>query len=268
MRFCRIGLLFPAVLAFAQTPERPRFEVASIKPTKGIGASTGGAGVGSASEHNITVRFLLWFSYRVQPFQIVGGPGWIDTDKFDIEAHAEDRNAGPDQVRLMLQSLLEDRFHLKLHQEKRPSPVYALVVAKGSPKMKLDPDQSSSDVNGPSPPDSPLPNRGAIRFGQGSLLANAVPLAFFSRMLSQRLDRLVVDRTNLTGRYDFLLQWKPGPGENSNDPLGQTPPAESDIESRPSLFTAIQEQMGLKLESTREAIEVLVIDHIEKPTEN
>jgi bla regulator protein BlaR1 len=244
-------------------PERPRFEVASVKPTNGVGASSGGAGVGGASEHNMTVRFLLWFSYRVQPFQIVGAPGWIDTDRFDIEARAEDRNAGPDQVRLMLQSLLEDRFHLKLHRETKVSPMYALVVAKGGPKMTLSADQTSPDVNGPAPPGSPLPNHGAIRFGQGSFLANAVPLSFFAHELSGRMDRLVVDRTNLPGRYDFLLQWKPGPGETPNEA-----PATGDIESRPSIFTAIQEQMGLKLESGREPVEVLVVDHIERPSEN
>jgi bla regulator protein BlaR1 len=260
----------PASVTQTRTPqsERPRFEVASIKPTDGVGASSGGAGVGSASERNTTVRFLLWFSYRVQPFQIVGGPGWIDTDHFDIEARAEDRNAGPDQVRLMLQSLLEDRFHLKLHREMRVSPIYALMVAKGGPKMKLSADQTSPDVNGPSPPGSSLPNHGAIRFGQGSFLANAVPLSFFARMLSGRMDRLVVDRTNLPGRYDFLLQWKPGPGENSADPQGQTLSAASDLDSRGSIFTAIQEQMGLKLESGREPVEVLVVDHIERPSEN
>jgi uncharacterized protein (TIGR03435 family) len=249
--------------AFAQTPERPRFEVASVKPTNGIGPVSGGAGIGSASEHNETVRFLLWFSYRVQPFQITGGPRWIDTDHFDIEARAEDRNAGPDQIRLMLQSLLEDRFHLKLHRQMRQSSIYALVVAKGGPKIELSADQTSADVNGPSPPGSPLPNHGAIRLGAGSLLANAVRLSFFCQMLSQRMDRLVVDRTNLSGRYDFLLQWNPGPGETRNEA-----PAAPDIESRPSIFTAIQEQMGLKLESARGPVEVLVVDHIEKPTEN
>jgi uncharacterized protein (TIGR03435 family) len=255
----------PASVTQTRTPqpERPRFEVASVKPTNGVGASSGGAGVGSASEHNMTVRFLLWFSYRVQPFQIVGGPGWIDSDRFDIEARAEDRNAGPDQVRLMLQSLLEDRFHLKLHREVKVSPIYALVVAKGGPKMKLSADQTSPDVNGPSPPGSPLPNHGAIRFGQGSFLGNAVNLSFFAKMLSQRLDQLVVDRTNLPGRYDFLLQWKPGPGEAPNEA-----PAAGDIDSRPSIFTAIQEHMGLKLESGREPVEVLVVDHIERPSEN
>jgi len=268
LSFRKTSLLFvlgngALLAAFAQTLERPRFEVASVKPNKdGVGAR-GGAGIGSASEHNMTVRFLLWFSYRVQPFQIVGGPSWIDADHFDIEARAEDPHAGPDQIRLMLQSLLEDRFHLRLHREMRQSPIYALVVAKGGPKIKLSADQTSPDVNGPSPPGSPLPNHGAIRFGAGSFLANAVPLEFFCRMLSQRLDRFVIDQTKLPGRYDFLLQWKPDPGERPTDA-----PAAPDIESRPSIFTAIQEQMGLKLESARGPVEVLVIDHIEKPTEN
>jgi uncharacterized protein (TIGR03435 family) len=255
----------PASVAHTGTsqPQRPRFEVASIKPSSLTSTGGVGAGVGGASEHAATVRFLLWFSYGVQPFQIVGAPGWIDTDHFDIEAKAEDRNASPDQVRLMLQSLLEDRFRLKLHREARQSPIYSLVVAKGGPKTKLSLDQTSPDVNGPSLPGSPLPNHGAIRFGVGSFLGNAVPLSFFAKMLSQRLDRFVVDRTNLPGRYDFLLQWKPGPGETPNEA-----PGAGDIESRPSIFTAIQEQMGLKLESGREPVEVLVVDHIDRPSEN
>jgi uncharacterized protein (TIGR03435 family) len=147
----RFRLVCLAAVAVATAADRPRFEVASVKPTQSMRYCSGGAGVGGASEHCSTVRFLLWFSYGVQPFQIVGGPGWIDTDHFDIEARSEDRNAGPDQIKLMLQSLLEDRFQLKLHRETRQSPVYELVVAKGGPKIRLSPDQTSPDVNGPAP---------------------------------------------------------------------------------------------------------------------
>jgi uncharacterized protein (TIGR03435 family) len=140
-------------------------------------------------------------------------------------------------------------------------------VAKGGPKAKLSADQaSSSDVNGPSPPGAAGPNHGAFHLGPGSMIGNAVTLALFTRFLSQRLDRIVIDKTNLAGRFDIQLKWTPDEGEAPFDPGGNPlPPADS---SGPSIFTAIQEQLGLKLESARGPVEVLVIDHVEQPTAN
>jgi uncharacterized protein (TIGR03435 family) len=259
-------LILAAAATQAQTPPRPEFEVASIRPSKAVGGGSMGAGVGSASEHNVSLKSLMVVAYRIQDFQISGGPGWTDSDRFDVEAKAADRNATPDQVRLMLQSLLEDRFKLKLHRETRESSVYALVVDKGGLKMKLSADQTSEEVNGPSPPEAG-PNRGAIRYGKGSLIGNAVTMTLFTRMLSGSLDRTIVDRTNLTGRFDFQLQWTPGPGEASFDPVGnQLPPAADS--SGISIFTAIQEQLGLKLESQKGPVEMFVIDSVEKPSAN
>jgi uncharacterized protein (TIGR03435 family) len=176
----------------------------------------------------------------------------------------------------MLQSLFEDRFKLKVHRETKPSPVYALVLAKGGPKIKLSADQISPEVDGPAPPGAG-PNRGAIRIGVGNLIGNAVTLSWFASMLSQRMDRLIVDKTNLPGRFDIRLQWTPSPGENPFDPGGnRLPTAVIDMSgatvtldsSGPSIFSAIQEQLGLKLESTKAPVDVLVIDHVEKPSEN
>jgi uncharacterized protein (TIGR03435 family) len=175
-------------------------------------------------------------AYQVQEFQISGGPGWIGSDRFDVEGKAEDPKADPSQLRLMLQSLLEDRFQLKLHSETREAPVYALVVTNGGPKIKLVADQTTPTVNGPAQPGAG-PNRGAMRIGGGSLVGNAVMLSLFARLLSQRLDRSVIDRTHLNGRFDIKLNWTPDVGETSLDPGGNPlPPSDS---GGPSLFTAI-----------------------------
>lgn len=263
------GLLIVLALARAQTEpaSRPEFEVASIRPSKLGTPTTFGVGNGGASEANVTLKTLLAFTYRLQQYQIVGGPSWAGSDRFDIEARAADRKADPDQLRLMLQSLLADRFKLALHRETRQSNIYALVVAKGGPKIKLSADQLSLDVNGPSPPGAG-PNHGAIRIGGGSLVGNAVPLSLLIGVLSQRLDRPVIDKTNLTGRFDIRLQWTPDVGESSLSPGGDPlPPAPSD-NAGPSIFVAIQEQLGLKLEAAKGPVEVLVIDYVEKPSVN
>jgi uncharacterized protein (TIGR03435 family) len=175
-------------------------------------------------------------------------------------------NAGPDQVRLMLRSLLEDRFQLKLHREIRESSVYALEVGRGGLKMKPSADQTSADVSGPSPPGAG-PNHGAIRIGAGSLIGNAVTMPLFTRMLSQRLDRTVVDKTNLAGRFDLQLQWTPDVGETPFSPGGDVLPPAVDS-SGVSIFTAVQEQLGLKLESQKGPVEMFVIDSVEKPSGN
>ncbi len=262
-----IALLFLAAAAtLSQATTRPEFEVASIRPNPGNGGTSMGAGEGSASEHNVTLKSLMVVAYRIQDFQISGGPGWTDSDRFDVEAKAADRNATPDQVRLMLQSLLEDRFKLKLHRETRESSIYALVLDKGGLKMKLSADQISEEVNGPSPPGAG-PNRGAIRFGKGSLIGNAVTMALFTKMLSGSLDRTIVDKTGLAGRFDLRLQWTPDVGETPFSPGGDLLPAAADS-SGVSIFAAIQEQLGLKLESQKGPVEMFVIDSVEKPSAN
>jgi uncharacterized protein (TIGR03435 family) len=264
----RILVVIAAALvgAQAQTAEVPEFAVASIKPSHAIGGVTFGAGNGGAGGRNITLRTLIGLAYRLQEFQISGGPNWVASDRFDVQGKSADPKATPDQLRLMLQSLIADRFQLKFHRQMRDSPVYALVVAKDGPKIRLVDDQQSPSVDGPSPPGAG-PNRGAVRIGAGSLIGNAVPLSLFSRFLSQRLDRTIIDQTNLAGRFNIQLQWAPGPGETLYDPGGSflPPPAES---SGPSVFAAIREQLGLELKSVRAPVEMFVIDHAEKPSEN
>jgi uncharacterized protein (TIGR03435 family) len=260
-----LGLAVSLAAAQTQPSARPEFEVASVKPTDGEGGSFG-VGVDAANEKNVSLKVMIAVAYRVQDFQITGGPRWLESDRFDVEAKAAGK-VGTDQVRLMLQSLLEDRFQLRFHRETRRGPVYALVVAKGGPKLKLSADQTSPDVNGPSPAGAGL-NRGVIRLGSGSMMGNAAVFPLFTQLLSQRLERPVVDRTNLKGRYDFQLEWTPGLGENPSGPGGDTPLAAEPTEGRTSIFTALQEQLGLKLESAKGPVEMFVIDRADKPSQN
>jgi uncharacterized protein (TIGR03435 family) len=250
---------------------RPEFVVTSIKPNKTGCCVSGGGGNGGSSNRDVTLKMLIATAYRVQEFQISGGLKWISSDRFDVEGKAEDPKASFDQLRLMLQSLLEDRFRLKVHRETKPSSVYALVVANGGPKIKRSEDQISPDVNGPAPPGAG-PNRGAIRLGAGVLIGNAVTMHLFVRFLSQSLDRLTIDKTNLDGRFDIRLEWAPAPGENTlgrpRTIIGVTGETITADPSGPSIFTAVQEQLGLRLESTRAPVDVLVIDHAEQPSAN
>ena len=262
-----IAIVAIATASFGQAPagKRASFAVASIKPDKTDRPVTLGVGNGQGGGRNVTLKMLIALAYQVQEFQISGGPGWIGSDRFDVEGKAEDPKADPSQLRLMLQSLLEDRFQLKLRSETREAPVYALVVANGGPKIKLVADQTTPTVNGPAQPGAG-PNRGAMRIGRGSLVGNAVMLSLFARLLSQRLDRPVIDRTHLNGRFDIQLNWTPDVGETSLDPGGNPlPPSDS---GGPSLFTAIQEQLGLKLERARAPVDLLIVERVEKPSAN
>jgi len=234
--------------------------------------------------NGLTFRFLMTHAYRVRDFQIIGGPGWTTSDRWNIEARAEegavparDPNA-PDPIALRLQSLLEDRFQLKFHRETRELPAYELTIAKGGPKVKLSEDQTPfrppEKGDPPAPqairPGGPMP-RGTMRMGRGELEGNGLAFTSFIQMLSQQLGRPVIDKTGLSGLYDIKLQWTPEMGQRTTPfgplPAGVEPPPASDP-SGPSIFTAVQEQLGLKLESTKGLVEVLVIDSVEKPTEN
>jgi uncharacterized protein (TIGR03435 family) len=255
---------------------RPEFAVASVKPNKTGCCTAYGVGNGQGGGRNVTLRNLIALAYRLQEYQISGGPRWVGTDRFDVEGKAEDPKADYDQLRLMLRALFEDRFRLKIHRETKPSAVYSLVLGKGGPKLKLSADQVSPDVNGPAP-DGAGPNRGAVRIGVGNLIGYAVPMSRLAFILSQRLDRLVIDKTNLAGRFDLHLRWAPDPGASPFDSGGNRQP-ETIIDmngvtlsadpNAPSFFSAIQEQLGLKLESAKAPVDVLVIDHVEKPSEN
>ena len=244
---------------------RPKFEVASIRPSKPDTRSTFGVGNGVGIGTNVTLKTLIAFAYGLQQYQILDGPGWISSDHFDIEARAADPKTPPDRLRLMLQYLFADRFKLAVHRESKLSNVYDLLVAKGGPRITLSADQTSPDVNGPSPLGAG-PNREAITLGPGSMIGNAAPISQFVSLLSQRLDRTVIDKTNLTGRFDIRLQWTPEVGENPLSPAGDLLPISP--QDAPVILAAIQDQLGLKLKPAKELVEFLIVDHVEKPSEN
>ena len=258
---------------------RPAFEVASIKRSSSDGRimirnSPGGR----FSTQGTPLRLLIGNAYRVRDSQISGGPSWMSSDRWDIEAKAESgADLTPGQVQLMLQSLLADRFQLKLHSETRELPIYELMVAKNGPKLKAVP-PPERPAPGAAPlapvPGGPMP-AGGFRIGRGEMEAAAVPLATLIQALSQQLGRMIVDKTGLTGTFDIKLTWTPDPGQTLGGPFGAGPvPGGPEIApppadpNGPSLFTALQEQLGLRLESTKGPVDVLVIDSVERPSEN
>jgi uncharacterized protein (TIGR03435 family) len=234
----RFGLWVLALAALVRA--QPEFDVASIKPPnpagdRGTNMSTDG---GTLKMHNATLRFCVAIAYGAQDSLIEGGPGWINTENFEITGKAGAAVAH-DQLVRMLRTLLEDRFKLSVHHETKQLPVYALVLGKNGPKLR------------PSGPggDGFLGRRGLM----GPLIGQKASMPGLAAALSTLMGRKVMDETDLTGVYDFTLEYAP---------------AQSVDSALPSLVTALQEQLGLKLESTKAPLEVLVIDHAEKPSQD
>jgi uncharacterized protein (TIGR03435 family) len=264
--------LLTLVLLLSQSASnrKPAFEVASIKAsTPGLRESMANQ-PGRFAANNLTLRQLIGFAYgsgNSQPPQIVGGPNWIADAQWTIEAKIAERDSatGPEAIALRLQALLEDRFALKLHREMREQPVYALVVDKNGLKIPAV-DPPPPPVPGQAPPAPPrvgpggalsanfMPQPGRIMAGPGVILASAVTTSEIALALNRAVDRPIVDRTNLTGYFNMRIHFV-------------TDAAATDS-AEPSIFTAIQEQLGLKLEAAKNAMEVLVIDSVEKPMEN
>jgi len=234
----------------------PEFEAATIKPVKEPNPNR----MNDREEgrrfttHFTTLGDLILMAYAVDRQQVVGGPAWMTKDEYDVDAVAgEDVNFRND-LPGMLQKLLADRFQLTFHREQRELSVYALTVAKGGPKMK------ASDPN--------VPGNGASCERMGSCTYRGEPLDHFARWMGfVVLDKPVSDKTGLTGKYDFTLNWTPD--ETQYTGMGiHVPQAVSNPNAPPELFTALQEQLGLKLEAHKTPAEVLVIDHVERPSEN
>ncbi len=235
-----LWVAFAAGLAYPQT----EFEAASVKPTP----------PGSADQRiefqpggrfratNITLKGLLRVAYDVKGFQISGGPKWIDSARFDVEAKAAGNPSASERL-AMIQALLADRFQLKLHRQSKELPIYWLVVGKNGPKFQQAKEQSRS-----------------FQVRRGSLDTHTT-MAALANVFSNWLERIVLDRTGLQGTYEVKMEWTPD--ENVR-------PDEPEIASRPgaSLFSAVQEQLGLKLEPRKGPVEILVIEGAEKPSEN
>ena len=191
---------------------------------------------------NEPVKLLIRMAFQLQNAQIAGGPGWMDNDRYDIEAKTGlPGKLKPDQISVLMQNLLADRFHLQYHRETREAAGYALIAASGGPKLKPKAEGETAGMN--------------TRTGPGvtRATATATSLDMFASYVGNRLGRIVVDRTGLSGAYDFTLEWAPDPASDS---------------AAPSLTTALREQLGLRLESQKVPMQVLVIDRLDRPTEN
>lgn len=233
---------------------RLTFDAATIRPSNPTqhGPQNIAANADSYTATYLPVKMMIAFMFRIPARQIVGGPSWLQDDRYDIAAKA-DKKYSVDDLDTMYQNLLVDRFHLRYHLETRQENVYALTVDKSGSKLK---------VNN-QPPNYDLPMNFS---GLGAMTATRVPMPYFCWMLGQLLqvdERPVIDRTGLTGFYDFRLSFLPT-GLPQED-LDQLPPEARD---RPSLFNALKDQLGLKLTAQKGPAQYFVIDHIDRPTEN
>lgn len=268
------------VLCQTEAEKRPSFEVATIKPSDSgqRGQSIINQPGGRLVIRGMPVLGMVTFAYNVSSFQVTDGPGWMSNDRWDIEARAEEGSVPPpvfppdptkpNPMALRLQSLLEDRFQLKLHRDAKELPIYELTIAKGGPKIKLNSDQTPFQVpeRGAQPPpvQSGTMPRFSMRVGRGSMEAVGLEIRDVAQMFSNLLGRTVVDKTGLKGLYDVKMTWAPDPALQG-PPGADAPPVDP---SGPSIFTAVQEQLGLKLDSAKGPVEVIVIDSVERPTEN
>ena|SRR5215469_5020856 len=266
-------------VAFAQAPTTPKFEVASVKsaspdskfmmlqPTPG----------GRLNITNLTLKNMIGSAWGVQPFQIFSGPAWIDSVRYDVSAKAEGAAKMPELMQ-MLRSLLADRFQLVIHRETKELPIFALVLARKDGKLgpqlvesKEGSCTSPDPTKPPAPPDpakGPTLACGQLFVGIQQLRGLAISIRRLPPTLSRFLGRNVIDQTGLNGTYDVTLQWTPDDAQLAGYlPPGAPKPPLSDT-AGPSIFAALQEQLGLKLEATKGPVEVLVIDQVERPDEN
>lgn len=266
-----------AAALYAQSAAVPRFEVAAIKPSNVQNMMYVRALPGGRLNALAPLKLLLQNAYSLQAYQIVGGPSWIDSDRFEIEAKAEG-NPSREKLLQMLQPLLADRFHLQAHRESRDLPVYALTVAKGGPKLPAHQAGSCVSLTPDSGPPRPAPgfsppcgHLGILGVPNGArLLGGDIALPELIRTLAMILGRPVLDRTGLTAAYDVKLEFTPdslaaGLGRQVKNSAEPQPPSD---DAPPSIVTALQQQLGLKLESTKGPVDILVIDHVERPTAN
>lgn len=268
----------------------PSFEVATIKPAREgrLPAGVAWPPPNVFRDFNFTARELVRTAYGLPPGsateRVLGGPGWIDNNHYDVEAKipdavfAEMQKMPPKQrgneMFLMVQALLNDRFKLEAHIETREMPIYELALAKGGPKLtpakEIPPDEPGAPPSLPPPGTSPRPEN----MRQGLMVLRKTATVMEMTAKGQTLDALMqqpffgigspmVNKTGLTGKYDFVLDWTPDRDASAASAMD----APNDVDA-PSLFIALQEQLGLKLVLTKGPVEVVVIDHIEMPSEN
>jgi uncharacterized protein (TIGR03435 family) len=236
-----------------------RFEVASLKPSDGTANISGirpAQGGQRYEAMNCPIKLMIQVAYRVKAEQVVGGPAWMDTDRYDMQAKAE-KPSNADELHVMLMNMLVDRLQLKFHQEKREMAMYALTVDKGGAKLTPHEAANAGEPWIDQTQEKPLHLK---------LKATSVPMDYVAFRFSQLLDRPVVNLTNLAGGYDFNLEFtrELPPGF----PEGGRINGEEPDTSGPTLFAALKQQLGLELKAQKGPVEVIVIDHVEKPTGN
>jgi uncharacterized protein (TIGR03435 family) len=224
----------------------------------------------------VTIKQIIQRAYGAESYQVSGGPDWINSERYDLDAKFDSSTADElqklspnDRILVrqqMLQKLLAERFNLTVHKDSKELQTYSLIVAKNGPKLqevKLDDADPSKPKAGPAPGSAQM-TAGALG---GQIRGFASPLASLTGMLTNYLHRPVIDRTGLTERYDFTLRWTPDDNQAQVSSSASGLPS-ADPTGSPSIFTAIQEQLGLKLESAKAPVEIIVIDHIDRPSEN
>jgi uncharacterized protein (TIGR03435 family) len=256
--FCTIQVAGQEKVSEAKAVNLPTYDVVSIKPNKtGSGNVSVSIDDGNFDAVNVSLKNLILSAYGLKEGQLENLPGWGETERFDIQAKIVEpdkkllESLSEDQFREMRQPILTDRFALTFHHEKKVLAIYELVVVKGGPKFQATTEveeKSDKGVNGV--------RVGGISVHNTQLTATGVPLSSVADTLSGQLHRIVVDKTGLVGKYNLMLRWTP-----------EDAPANGDA-SAPTIFTAIQEQLGLKLRPGKEEVEALVIDHVAQPTEN
>jgi uncharacterized protein (TIGR03435 family) len=260
------GMLSLQAQASRPAPNQPRFDVASIKVnTANDRVVFSQSQKGRYVVVGFTLGALIRSAYRVQEFQIIGGPDWIDSERFNVEAtYAEDAAGGPSRTDLMLRTLLTERFKLAVHNDTRERPVFALVLARQDRRFGPQLQKSATDCGNAKGADACESS-----VGPGFIRSRGRTMAQLAESLSQltntgsSLNRLIVDRTGLEGQYDVTLKFTP-----DNIPGGNVPGFPSVDPNGPSIFTALQEQLGLKLDAQRAPVNVLVVDRAERPSEN
>jgi uncharacterized protein (TIGR03435 family) len=240
-----------AVAAVCQA-QSPAFEAASVKLDKSGGRVGIRRDPGRLDITNMTLKAMVRYAYDVRDIQISGGPAWFDSDRWDIAATAG-REVNDAERKRMLQTLLLDRFQISIRRETKELPVYALIVAKSGSKLR--------------PNSEGKPERISLNVSEKGfhhMIGQNVPVESIAKVLFGETGRIVMDRTGIAGTFDYELEWVP---DAANMPLinGAKPEGNQD---GPSIFTAVQEQLGLKLESARGPVEVLVIERAEKAKDN
>lgn len=266
-----VAITLLAAIGILAQPQ-PRVEISSLKRYTGDGKRPEMKGApGGFSVESASLRDMIRAAYEVRDFQILGGPDWIDSDRYNFEAKA--RGVTPFQMHVVVsRAVLRDKFKLKFRRETRELPVYVLTVAKGGPRMRQSKEGSCTPFDGArmSPPRSKpgdKPFCGVIKSGISLWLNKTIDAVgikvadSLTAFLSDNLNRVVIDKTGLTGTYDIHLEWD---RKATNDAGSPAPSADDG----PSLITAVQDQLGLKLEPGKGPVDVLVIDHVGKPDAN